>query len=180
MWNYLPAATGHRCNTMDNRNGRHLMSTSTSASSSSDEITTIHEQASNRERELQKQLDTARRELEEERERVWAPEADVEVALSAVEGELCEFNNQLESMRMCLETEHRDWEAIRGRLETQVERERLKVRSRDVQIHQLKLSKEQETAALSNQLTATRNRLETENRSLREQLAAVTTTHPPL
>ena len=179
---------------MENRNGRHLLSNSTSGSSSStsnyvEEHTNFYEQASNKERELQKQLDSVKKQLEEERERMWSSEADMQVTLSGIKREVCEFKNQLMLMRTCIESEHREWETIRGRLETQIERERLKVRSRDVHIHELKLSKEQETATLSNQLTLIRNQLETENRSLREQLAAAITApvssvlpaiHPPL
>ena len=71
-----------------------------------------------------------------------------------------------------------DWEMVRAWLETHVEQERLKVYSRDIQIHELKLSKEQETATLSNQLVTVRNQLETENRSLREQLRQLVSDRP--
>ena len=83
---------------------------------------------------------------------------------------MCEYKNQLVLVKNSLESEHRDWETVRARLETRIEREKLKIRSRDLEILQLKLSKEQETAALSTQLVTIRNQLEAENRSLREQL----------
>lgn len=152
---------------MDNRNGgRHLLSAASSASSSADEhpsaSSSSYEQASNKERELQKQLDTARHELEEERARLWASEADMTLTLADVEREVADYKNQLCSLSLTLENEYRDWEMVRGRLESLVERERLKVRARDVQIHELKLSREQETAALSSQVTALRHQLESE------------------
>lgn len=128
------------------------------------------EQSSDRERELQKQLDATKKELKEERERMWANEAELQLALSSMEQEVCEYKNQLMLVKNTLESEHRDWETIRAKLESQIERERLKVRSRDVEIHQLKLSKEQETATLSTQLVSVRKQIEAENRSLREQL----------
>ena len=124
----------------------------------------------NREKELQEQLDAAKKELEEERESVWLCKSELQLALSSIEWEVCEYKNQLVLVKNSLESEHRDWEMVRARLETQVERERLKVRARDVQIHELKLSKEQEIAALTNQLVTVRTHLEAENRSLREQL----------
>ena len=94
----------------------------------------------------------------------------METALADIQKEVSECKSQLQMMAVSLENEYRDWEAVRGRLESQVERERLKVRARDVQIHELKLSKEQETAALSCQLSSLRHQLEAENRQLREQL----------
>ena len=164
---------------MGNRNGRHLLSSSltpsSSGSSSADEQhpppLSSHEQASNKERELQKQLDTARRELEEERQRLWSCEAQMQLTLADVEREVGEYKHQLDMVALSLGNEYRDWERVRGRLESQVERERLNVRARDVQIHELKLSKEQETAALSCQLSTLRHQLESENRQPREQRA---------
>ena len=138
----------------------------------------FYEQASTRERELQEQLDAAKKELEDERERAWLCKSELQLAISNIEREVCEFKNQLVLAKDSLESEHRDWEMVRARLETQVERERLKVRSRDVQIHELKLSKEQETAALSSQLVTVRKQLETENRSLREQLRQLVSDRP--
>jgi chromosome segregation ATPase len=152
---------------MDNHNGGHSLS---SGSSHHEDEYAFYEQASNREKELQEQLDAAKKELEEERESVWLCKSELQLALSSIEREVCEYKNQLVLVKNSLESEHRDWEMVRARLETQVERERLKVRARDVQIHELKLSKEQEIAALTNQLVTVRNHLETENRSLREQL----------
>ena len=110
---------------------------------------------------------------------MWSSETELHITLSTIEQELCEYRNQLGQLRKRLETEHRDWDKIRARLETQVEHERLKVRSRDVQIHELKLSKEQEIAALSNQLISVTNRLETENGLLRGQLAATPICNQP-
>ena len=173
----LGHATGQQYHAVDHRNGRHhLLSSSftpsSSGSSSADEThpPSSQEQASNKEKELQKQLDTARRDLETERARLWSFEADMSLTLTDVQHEVAEYKNQLALVALSLENEYRDWEMVRGRLESQVERERLKVRARDVQIHELKLSKEQETAALSGQLSTLRHQLEAENRALREQL----------
>ena len=156
---------------MDNRNGGHLLS---SGSTAEDEHT-FHEQASNRERELQKQLDAAKSELEQERERMWAKEEELRNTLSSIEQEVCEYKGQLVLVKMGMEAENREWESMMGRLETQVERERLNVRSRDVEIHQLRLAKEQETAMLNSRLVTVRTELEAENRSLREQLRQLAT-----
>ena len=161
----LSPVVGNHYNALDNRNGGHSLSSGTHHE---DEHT--FEQSSSRERELQKQLDATKKELKEERERMWANESELQLALSSMEQEVCEYKNQLMLVKNTLESEHRDWETIRAKLESQIERERLKVRSRDVEIHQLKLSKEQETATLSTQLASVRKQLETENRSLREQL----------
>ena len=95
----------------------------------------------------------------------------MQLTLADVEREVGEYKHQLEMVALSLENEYRDWERVRGRLESQVERERLKVRARDVQIHELKLSKEQETAGLSCQLSTLRHQLESENRELREHHA---------
>lgn len=160
------SVAGNHYNALDNRNGGHLLSSGTHR----EDEHTFHEQSSNRERELQRQLDATKKELKEERERMWSNEAELQLALSSMEQEVCEYKNQLMLVKNTLESEHRDWETIRARLESQIERERLKVRSRDVEIHQLKLSKEQETATLSTQLVSVRKQLEAENRSLREQL----------
>ena len=160
---------------MDNHNGGHSLS---SGSSHREDEYAFYEHASNRERELQEQLDAAKKELEEERERAWLCKSELQLAMSSIEREVCEFKNQLVLAKDCLESEHRDWEMVRARLETHIEQERLKVHSRDVQIHELKLSKEQETAALSNQLVTVRNQLETENRSLREQLRQLVSDRP--
>ena len=156
---------------MDNRNGGHLLS---SGSTAEDEHT-FHEQASNRERELQKQLDAAKRELEQERERVWAKEEELQNTLSSIEQEVCEYKGQLVLVKMGMEAENREWDSMKGRLETQVERERLNVRSQDVEIHQLRLAKEQEAAMLNSRLVTVRTELEAENRSLREQLRQLAT-----
>lgn len=166
---FLPVPGSHY-NAMDNRNGGHLLS---SGATREDEHT-FHEQASNRERELHKELDATKKELEEERERMGSNEAELQLALSGMEQEVCEYKNQLMLVKNTLENEHREWETLRARLESQIERERLNVRSRDVEIHELKLSKEQETAALSTQLVSVRNQLEAENRLLREQLRQFT------
>jgi chromosome segregation ATPase len=160
-----------------NRNGllSSSLTPSSIGSSSADEQhpppLSSHEQASNKERELQKQLDAACRELEQERRRLWSCEAQMQLTLADVEREVGEYKHQLEMVALSLENEYRDWERVRGRLESQVERERLKVRARDVQIHELKLSKEQETAGLSCQLSTLRHQLESENRELREHHA---------
>ena len=63
--------------------------------------------------------------------------SELQLAISNIEQAVCEFKNQLVLAKDSLESEHRDWEMVRARLETQVERERLKVHSRDVQIHEL-------------------------------------------
>ena len=94
----------------------------------------------------------------------------MELTLTDIEQEVCRYKNQLSLVVSSLEREYRDWETVRGRLETQVERERLKVRARDVQIHELKLSKEQEMSALSSQLMALRHQLESDNRELKEHM----------
>ena len=169
--------TGQRNNTQGRR---HLLPSSftpsSSGSSSVDEqnypsVSVSHdEQISNREKQLQRQLDTTRRELEEERARLWSYKTEVELTLTDIGKEVCEYKNQLVLLASAMEREYNNWKTVQARLEAQIEQERLKVRSRDVLIHELKLSKEQESAALSNQLSIIRHQLETENNDLSHQL----------
>ena len=169
--------TGQRNNTQGRR---HLLPSSftpsSSGSSSVDEqnypsVSVSHdEQISNREKQLQRQLDTTRRELEKERARLWSYKTEVELTLTDIGKEVCEYKNQLVLLASAMEREYNNWKTVQARLEAQIEQERLKVRSRDVLIHELKLSKEQESAALSNQLSIIRHQLETENNDLSHQL----------
>ena len=123
-----------------------------------------------KEMEHQRELNNMRQELEREKQKMQSKEMELHQAISCVEQEVCEYKKQLELVEKCLEMENKEWEAAKMRLEAQIERERLKVRSRDAEILRITLAREQEVTELKEEIESIRTSLGAENASLREQL----------
>ena len=96
-----------------------------------------------RERDLSRQLEAAKKDLEEEKQRHLSKELELQNMIIGIEGELVEYRVELEAVERELRRENEELEGVRRRLEAELESVKRKLHAKETELNRLRYPKKQ-------------------------------------